>query len=213
MATQEPAKIRWGSRLRPQLLKRLYDSDAHGFADMELCNRVGITLYVRCRTFALVQQKQVECPECRTVFTVSPEGRSTCPRENCEWNTTHSAYAQSIRNHYAFPGRAMDAFLSFYRRYPNIRTYKQKILLIDQLIHSFHVNERTGIPAKSVASKLLEGNKHAVVRFLDDLSALHPDDKARWRRTIATTIDKRMLRPEEGEDGKPAEGSAGVGKG
>ena len=204
MTTKDPIKIRWGSRLRPQLLKRLYESDAQGLADIELCDLVGTTLYVRCRTFALVHQKQVECPECRTVFKVSPQGESTCSQENCDWHTTHAVYAQSIKNHYAFPGRAMDAFLSFYRRYPHARTYKHKILLIDQLIHSFHVNEKTGNPAKSVASKLLEGNKHAVVQFLEELSALHPDDKASWRRTVATTIDRRMPRPEGTDDDERA---------
>ena len=204
LITKDPAKIRWGPRLRPQLLRRLCQSDAQGLADIELCDRVGTTLYVRCRTFALVHQKQVECPECRTVFGVSPQGKSLCPQENCDWHTTHAVYAQSIKNHYAFPGRAMDAFRSFYRCYPHARTYKQKILLIDQLIHSFHVNETTGIPAKSVASKLLEGNKHAVVQFLDNLSALHPDDKASWRRTVATTIDRRMLRPEGTDDDEQA---------
>ena len=89
---------------------------------------------------------------------------------------------------------AIDAFLTFYRRYPNTKTYKKKILLIDQLIHSFHIDEKTGSPAKSVASKLLKGNKKAVVRFLADLSALHPDDKTRWRLAVAGTIDRRMLR-------------------
>ena len=66
--------------------------------------------------------------------------------------------------------------------------------LLDQLIHSFHVSEKTGELTKSVASKLLEGNKKAVVRFLDDLSALDPEDKQRWRRTVARTIDGRVLR-------------------
>ncbi len=87
----------------------------------------------------------------------------------------------------------MDAFLSFYQRYPSARTYREKLLLIDQLIHSFHVSEKTGKPAKSVASKLFEGNKKAVVQFLDDLSALDPDTRDRWRRDLANTIDRRIV--------------------
>ncbi|MCJ7551020.1 MAG: hypothetical protein MUQ30_15205 [Anaerolineae bacterium] len=87
----------------------------------------------------------------------------------------------------------MDAFLSFHKRYPSARTYQEKILLIDQLIHSFHLSEKTGKPAKSVASKLFEGNKKAVVRFLDDLSALDPDTRDRWRRDLTNTIDRRIV--------------------
>ena len=79
-------------------------------------------------------------------------------------------------------------------RITEIVSPSDKILLIDQLIHSFHVDEKTGASVKSVASKLLEGNKKDVVRFLDELSALDPAAKAEWRRTTATTIDARVLR-------------------
>jgi hypothetical protein len=64
-----------------------------------------------------------------------------------------------------------------------------------QLIHSFHVGEETGAPAKSIASKLLEGNKKDVVRFLDRLSARDPDQKQQWRRNVARTIDRRIVEP------------------
>jgi hypothetical protein len=201
MSINDPAKIKWAPRLRPQLLKRLYAADALGIQDLELCNLVGFYLYERCRTFTLVRRQQVECPQCGAVFGVSSQGTSHCPGDDCDWYTTRTAYAQSIRNHYAFPGGAVAAFLSFYRSYPDAKTYKAKILLIDRLIHSFHVDEKSGDPTKSVASKLLEGNKKAVVRFLDDLSALHPRDKERWRRTVARTIDRRMLRSDPLDEG------------
>lgn len=58
------------------------------------------------------------------------------------------------------------AFHTFYQQYPSARTYRDKIILIDQLIHSFHINQLDS-PTKSVASKLLEGNKKTVVRFLE----------------------------------------------
>jgi hypothetical protein len=203
----QPLKIHWAPRLRPQLLKRLYESDAQGIRDLELCDEVGMILYMRCRTYILVQRHEVECPLCRTVFRVAgvsePYDRSEthCPNETCTWFTTRATYRQSIRNHYAIPGRAMDAFQSFYERYPRARTYQGKILLIDQLIHQFHVDEKTGQSVKSVASKLFEGNKKAVVRFLDQLSAQDPAQKQAWRQAMATTIDRRIVdsKPEPNE--------------
>lgn len=194
MRDERSTKIRWSPRLRPQRLKRLYESDARGIQDLGLCDDVGMTLYMRCRTFVLVYRRHVECPVCHTVFAVNPENESPCPGEDCDWCTTPADYAQSIRNHYAFPGRAMEAFQAFYDRYPSARTYGAKITLIDQLIHSFHVVEETGTPSKSVASKLLEGNKKAVVRFLNDLSARDSGSKNEWRRTVAGTIDKNIVR-------------------
>lgn len=205
MRAKARTKIRWAPRLRPSLLKRLYESDAQGIRDIELCDEVGSTLYARCETYVLVSRHEVRCPRCRTIFTLSPKDPSKCPGEGCTWSTTGRLYRQSIKNHYAFPGRAMDAFITFYARYPQARTYQQKILLIDQLIHSFHVSERTGDPAKSVASKLLEGNKKAVVQFLDDLSARDPAAKDRWRHDMALTIDGRIVTPEV-EPEEPASG-------
>lgn len=191
--TKAPAKIRWAPQLRPTLLKRLYDLDAQGIHNTDLCDEVGITLYARCQAYVLVSRYRVQCPKCGSIFAISHEDRNVCPRDGCGWCTTSTHYRQSIKNHYAFPGRAMDAFLSFYQRYPSARTYQEKLLLIDQLIHSFHVSEKTGKPAKSVASKLFEGNKKAVVQFLDDLSALDPDTRDRWRRDLANTIDRRIV--------------------
>jgi hypothetical protein len=200
MNREPPAKIRWAPRLRPQLLKRLYERDAQGIQDLELCDKVGMILYMRCRTYILVRRGEVECPVCHTVFKVEgladwrETSRTHCPNEGCTWFTTRETYRQSIRNHYAFPGRAMDAFGSFYEGYPRARTYRQKILRIDQLIHQFHIDEKTGSAVKSIASRLFEGNKKAVVRFLDELSARDPDAKQAWRRTVETTIDRHTLR-------------------
>ena len=59
---KQPAKIRWAPRLRPELLKRLYESDAKGLQDLALCDEVGIDLFERCRTFYLTTRSEVECP-------------------------------------------------------------------------------------------------------------------------------------------------------
>lgn len=187
-------KIRWAPRLRPELLERLYRSDAMGFQDEMLCDDVGLRLYARCRTFILVARGEVECPRCRTEFRVEQcDTATSCPLAGCGWQTTGQEYWKSIGNHYAWHGRALDAFSTFYDRYPASNSYQAKILLIDALIHSFHKDEKQNRPTKSVASKLLEGNKHDVVQFLDRLSARDPDEKDTWRLIVATTIDARAL--------------------
>jgi hypothetical protein len=181
--------------LQPRLLERLYESDAKGLRDTDLCADVGLRLYDRCRSFVLVQRNEVECPLCRQVFVVSSKGKSHCSGESCSWSTTDRIYRESIQKYYAHSGRAIDAFAAFHRRFPSARAYADQILLIDQLIHSFHVDEKTQLPAKSIASKLLEGNKNEVLRFLDRLSARDPDQKERWRRSLAQTIHEHLLSP------------------
>lgn len=189
-------KIRWASRLPPRLLERLYESDAKGFRDEELCDDVGMRLYARCRTYVLVGAREVECPGCGEVFAVARRGESTCPAGGCGWSATAGDYAQSLANYYAHTGRAIDAFRDFHRRYPGARSYRDKILLIDTLIHSFHIDEATDTATKSVASKLLEGNKKEVVKFLDRLSAVDPASKERWREAARHTVDARFFSTE-----------------
>jgi ribosomal protein L37AE/L43A len=191
-----PLRIRWAARLAPAQLARLYEQDARGIHDLELCDAVGATLLARCATFELVRRGEVACPACGTVFAVARAGTSACPGQSCAWQTDHASYWQSIHNHYAFTGRARDAYADFHARYPLARGYGEKIVLIDQLIHAFHLAEQAK-PVKSVASKLLEGNKKEVVRFLDRLSARDPRAKDEWRRIVATTIDASVLRRDE----------------
>ena len=189
-------RIRWAARLAPAKLAKLYELDARGIQDEELCDAVGSTLLARCETFERVRRGEVACPLCGAVFGVAREGTSACPGRACGWQTDHASYWQSIQNHYAFTGRAVEAFAAFRAGYSLARSYGEKIVLIDQLIHAFHLSEQAE-PVKSVASKLLEGNKKEVVRFLDRLSARDPRAKAEWRRITATTIDAALLEREE----------------
>ena len=141
-STHEPhPRIRWAPRLRPVLLKRLYELDAQGIHDIDLCDKVGTTLFARCQTYVLVSQYEVQCPRCHTPFAITEEDENLCPGDNCDWTTTAADYRESVRNYQAWPGRAMDAFRSYYDRYASARTYREKILLIDQLVHSFHVSD------------------------------------------------------------------------
>ena len=195
--TKRP-RIRWAPRLRPALLKRLYDADARGIRDEELCEEVGARLHARCHTFLLVSRGEVECPACAATFRVERQGETRCPA--CAWSTTYEEYHRSKRHHEAFTGRAVAAFLEFHDSYPRARSYGERIVRIDQLIHSFHHEEKTGAPVKSVASKLLEGNKDEVVRFLDRLSGIDPERKQAWRRTVSGTIHGRLVRADGEEE-------------
>jgi len=188
-------RIRWAPRLQPLLLERLYESDAKGIRNVELCDDVGLRLHARCRAFVLVDRSEVDCPACGQVFVVAASGTTRCPADGCDWSTTRRDYAESLRRHYAHTGRAIAAFSRFHARYPGARSYNDKILLIDELVHSFHVEEASQSPVKSVASKLLEGNKTEVIRFLDQLSAVDPAEKERWRKVASETLHQRIVKP------------------
>ena len=74
-----PLRIHWAARLAPARLAKLYELDARGIHDVELCDAVGSTLLARCETFERVQRREVACPACATVFAVAREELSVCP--------------------------------------------------------------------------------------------------------------------------------------
>jgi len=130
-------RIKWAPRIRPQLIKRLYESDALGFQDDELCNDVGFRLFLRCQTIIMVSREE------------------------------------------------------FYRQFSPAFEYKQKILLIDRLIHSFHWSLKENLPARSAANNLIEGDHDQVVEFLDKLAGLDNESKESWRETIQQMMHRR----------------------
>jgi hypothetical protein len=186
-------KISWAPRLPFSLVRRLYKSFSSGIYDDELCDDVGIRLYLRCETFIHVWESKVACPVCRTVFKVAKEGTSYCPNEKCGWSTDFNQYWASIRPYYAWPGRAMAAWEEYYEKYPGKKTFHEKIILIDQLIHSFHIDEKTNLPVKTVGSKLFEGKRKVIVQMLDELSGIESSKKEQWREEMLLTIDKTIM--------------------
>jgi hypothetical protein len=193
MDTQNKSQIRWAPLLPFSLVKRLYEAFSKGILDDDLCDEVGIRLYLRCETFILVWENKVACPLCRTVFKVEKEGISYCPQEKCGWYTDFKEYWASIRPYYAWPGRALAAWKEYYENYPGKRTFREKIILIDQLIHSFHIDEKTNLPVKTVASKLFEGKRKVIVQMLDELSGIGNSKKERWREEMLLSIDKGVI--------------------
>jgi hypothetical protein len=187
-------RIKWSPRIRPELIKRLYESDAQGLQDDDLCNEVGFRLFLRCQTIVMVSRDEVACPRCGTVFVIqsaSKEDISVCPAENCSWQTTMLDYRQSWSKKRIWGANALPAFEEFYDRFSPAQAYKTKMLLIDKLIHSFHWSLKESLPARSAANNLIEGEHDQVIEFLDQLSGVDLDRKDRWRATMQQMMHRR----------------------
>lgn len=187
-------RITWSPRIRPALLKRLYDADALGVRDDELCNEVGVRLYLRCQAVLMVSRNEVTCPRCDVVFKVDTAGKESvtvCPTPGCGWQVTRSEYHQSWSKKRIWGANALPAFEEFWGRFSTKLTYKEKMLLIDGLIHSFHWSLQAKAPARSAANNLIEGEHDQVVQFLDQLTGIDPALKAQWRRTMGQMMKRR----------------------
>ena len=180
--TQE--KIRWAPKVRPERIRRLYERDALGIVDDELIDDVGLALHARCVSIALVNDGRVVCPGCATEFKVArtyrertkgetpddPERVVPCPRTGCGWETTVGRWHQSWRHRELHAGWGLPALRAFAEGYPAATTAQTRMLLVDQLLHTFHQDLRRSTPGRSVAHNLIEGNQRQTLALLDSLA-------------------------------------------
>lgn len=184
----------WAPRVKPQLIRRLYESDAVGLLDPELLDETGFALLLRCETIQSVTERR--CPKCRAplegAFSNGPRDRRvTCP--DCGWSSTWDAYHRSYKSRRIHGGRAYDHFLTYIDEFQRCRTAGQKMLAIDRLIHALH--ETLGHGASPAAQNLIEEKKPGRAKvFLDELA--YGDQTGTERAGIRESYLKRMERAE-----------------
>lgn len=188
----------WAPRLPRGLIRRLYELDAQGICDDELIDEVGYGLRARCQSFIAAVEAvsgRAPCPVCGEVIHhhSQPEELLRCP--GCGWETTWGAYFKTIQHKQLSGAQPVLAFYQeFVDRFPQTQGSREKMLLIDVLIHGFHIHLKYG-PTRAVVVNLIEGSYHEVVDFLDSLSygpGSTPglaESYEEWRRTINFTAD------------------------
>jgi hypothetical protein len=86
----------------------------------------------------------------------------------------------------------MEAVETYLHDYPCAKKTEERMVCIDQLIHSFHISLRTGRFNRSFANNLIEGSHDQVVEFLDKLSTKEGGtDKEQWRKQIGSMYETR----------------------
>jgi hypothetical protein len=199
-------KIRWPPKLRQAIIWQLYQSDAKGIADAELVDKVGYALLSRCASLCMVLAGQVRCPLCGRVFDWGDEVKFQdepirCPQVGCGWWTTRREYRASWSKGCFMAHRALVPINTFLEQFGQVRSPREKMVLIDQLIHAFHWDAKANAPVRAVASNLIEGSHWDVVAFLDRLSLgpqTRPDTsqaKQEWRQNVKIMARLRGCRP------------------
>jgi hypothetical protein len=175
-------KVRWSRRVAADKIRRLYESDARGMLDEDLLDDVGYGIYVRCRDLVEVAEAwrgRVKCRACgnailRQGVDVGPVGDKAevlaCDR--CAWRITWGDYHKSLSGKSLHACGCEDLFASFVREWPAARSPQQKMLLIDNLIHAFHVwdegfGEELGAP---VGRNVIAATGSAVTALIDELA-------------------------------------------
>ena len=162
----------WAPRVTQREIRRLYECDATGIYDEFLINEVGYGLLARCEAFIDAMEAirgKARCPCCSSI--VVHDGRKEevlhCA---CGWALTWGEYFRTIQ-HKQLSGAepVLSQFRAFVKAFPAAANARERMLLIDRLIHGFHWYYQTG-PTRPVAINLIEGRLGEVVAFLEELS-------------------------------------------
>jgi len=220
--TPNPKLKLWAPKVRPERIWQLYQNDARGTIDEVLVHDVGIALYQRCESLLLVTSGRVTCPTCGTIFQTSwlggrPEAVNQCP--SCQWTITNGQYHATWRHQDLRAGNAEVAFRSYVEAYPRARSSRERTLLIDQLIHAFHIDLKSRAPNRSAANNLIEGSHARVVAMLDRLAddargaPDRSDATSTWLATTEAMWKRRSGSSEAPRSTRPAVRKSGLGSG
>jgi hypothetical protein len=193
-------KFHWAKRVSRRDIQRLYESDAKGLLDKELLNEVHYAIYVRvCDMFEVREAQQfgrVKCRQCRgpvpqpyRMGTRNKNKVLIC--EKCSWQVTCGEFYKSYTGKSMLPGSVTDLFENYIDRFPKAKTSSEKLLLIDWLIHQFHVMQ--GVAGKPVGQNVIQGTVDQVRELIETLAygpgntkGLMPTEE--WRATYYNPV-------------------------
>lgn len=167
----------WNPRVPRHKIWQLYHSDAAGFRDEILVEDVGRMLLDRvesCLTVSEAQRGRVKCPECGTVIERDLKPRQQRSTDlvictHCDWQLSWSEYRKTFHNKHLGCAGMLVPCQEYAREYPKAKSYQDKMVLIDTLIHRFHW-QMEGHPAQPGAATILGGSMSEIADFLDELS-------------------------------------------
>ena len=167
----------WNPRVPRRKIWQLYQNDAKGNRDETLVDDVGLTLLLRvqsCLEVSEAQYGRVKCPECGTVIHREVRRRSSREPDvvkctDCDWELPWADYRKTFHNKHIGPAGMRIPCEEFARNYPKARTYQEKIILTDTLIHRFHW-QMEGHAGQPGATVIIGGKMAEIADFLDELT-------------------------------------------
>ncbi len=172
-----PDKFHWAKRVSRRDIQRLYESDAKGLRDEDLLNEIHYAIYVRvCDMFEVRDAQQfgrVKCRQCKTPVS-QPYQMGTRNKhkvlkcEKCGWQVTCGEFYKSYTGKSLLPGSVVDIFERYLEGFSKAKTPSQKMLLIDWLIHQFHVMQ--DVAQKPVGQNVIQGTADQVCELIESLA-------------------------------------------
>lgn len=173
----ETDKFNWAKRVARRDIQRLYESDARGMLDEDLLERVHYAIHARvCDMFEVREAQQhgrVKCRGCggpvAQRYQMGGRNKNNVLRcEQCGWQATCGEVYASYTGKSLLPGSVVDLFEEYLRRFPRAKTPAEKMLLVDWLIHQFHVNQ--GVARMPVGENVIQGTLEQVRELIEGLA-------------------------------------------
>lgn len=164
--------ILWAPKLSQHLIARLYLSDSKGMIDEELLNEVGYGLFARCESMLIVtdaSRGSVRCPGCGQLITHTNKPQDLLKCKKCKWQKSWRAYQKTYKGQHLHSGGIEPFVREYFEQFPKAKDTRQKMLLIDRLLHRWHWESKNNAD-KASAPNFIEGSHDDVVAFLNDLT-------------------------------------------
>jgi hypothetical protein len=170
-------KFHWAKRVSRRDIQRLYESDARGMLDEELLDEIHHAIHARvCDMFEVRQAQQSGLVKCRSCGALLKQpyrmgGRNknnVLQCDQCDWQVTCGEFYQSYTGDSMLPGSVCDLFESYLERFPKAKSAPEKMLLVDWLIHQFHVMQ--GVARKPVGENVIQGTTEQVGELIEALA-------------------------------------------
>ena len=160
----------WPAKLNINKLKQLYLLDAKGIQDNILVDEIGLTLYVRCiygkEDMQRMEKSIIRCHNCSQEL----DGNSDFRQCRCGYQYSYKEYRRSYRKNNMPTGAASKVFEAFMTGWSLAKSYNEKIILIDTLLHEFHLSLISGATHRPVAMNFIDGTRSQVESIINDLA-------------------------------------------
>ena len=166
-------KPTWSRRVPKHKIRRLYENDAKGLHDDDLVDEVGFGLLSRCKSFIEANRAvrgQASCPVCDHLVSHNGKKEEILTCEVCGWRLTWGEYFGTIQKKQLSGAEpVIELFEAYLHQFPLAKSYQEKMIQIDRLIHGFHWHQKYGA-TRPAAVNLIQGRLSDVIEFLDKLS-------------------------------------------
>lgn len=188
----------WSSRVQRNVIQRLYERDAQGIPDEALIDEVGIAFLARIESIDRVGDAlsgRAHCPHCDRTIEHQMDNTEWLRCVACQWQLTWDDYHRSFRGKF-LAALGIKPFLhEFSEAFPRAHNAREKMILIDTLIHRFHWELGEG-PKGTAAKNLIGGKNDDLHDFLDRL-AYEDQSTTELRENRERWLEVKRLRDED----------------